>query len=291
MADTRTYVVGIDGSDESAAALEWVRATAGPDDRIEAVHAWDVPVMVGYDVAVAIDPRSIEEAARAFLDDVVARTADPRVHANLVRSHPGRALVEVGAGASAVVVGHRGSGRMSMLLGSTASHALHNLSTPVVIIRGDEPSSARTVVVGADDHDLVADDGQAVSGENESVRALRWAWSLPGVTEVRVVHSWFLPAVVAGWYAGPGADYEVMDAASERIIDHVITAAGTPPSGVTVEREVLRGTPGFGLIEASRDVDLVVVGSRGRGTLRGLLLGSTSAEVASYAHCPVAVIR
>jgi nucleotide-binding universal stress UspA family protein len=54
---------------------------------------------------------------------------------------------------------------------------------------------------------------------------------------------------------------------------------------------VLRGTPGFALIEASRDVDMVVVGSRGRGGFKGLLLGSTSAEVASHSHAPVAVIR
>ena len=82
-----------------------------------------------------------------------------------------------------------------------------------------------------------------------------------------------------------------MDAASDAVIDHVIAAAGPIPEGVAVGREVLRGTPGFALIEASRDADLVTVGSRGRGTLRGLLLGSTSAEVASYGHCPVAVVR
>jgi nucleotide-binding universal stress UspA family protein len=47
----------------------------------------------------------------------------------------------------------------------------------------------------------------------------------------------------------------------------------------------------FDLIEASRDADLVVVGSRGRPGLLELLAGSTSLEVTAHCHCPVAVLR
>ena len=288
----RRWLVGVDGSDESLNALSWARAEAASDDSVIVVHAWDVPVMVGYEVAVAIDPKTIEDAAQAFLNDLVARTDDPRVSGQLLRSHAGRGIVDLTDPGDVVVLGHRGTGRMSMMLGSTASYVLHHVTQPVVIVRGDGAQPVGRVVVGADDHDLVDDDGDLIAGaENEAVRALRWAMALPDVAEVKVVHAWFLPAVVAGWYAGPGADFEAMDAASDTVINHVITAAGDAPEGVSITREVLRGTPGFALIEASRDVDLVVVGSRGRGTLRGLLLGSTSAEVASYGHCPVTVVR
>ena len=51
------------------------------------------------------------------------------------------------------------------------------------------------------------------------------------------------------------------------------------------------GTGGFALIEASRDADLIVVGTRGRSSFVQLLTGSTSLEVLSHAHCPVAVVR
>ncbi len=289
----RRLVVGIDGSPESDAALAWAIAVAGPDDVIEAVHVWDVPMAVGFETAMVIDPADVSRAASEFLDGVVAATGDSRVTAVAERGHAGARLAARAEGASVVVVGHRGRSRVSMMLGSVASHVVHHVEIPVVIVRGDHPSGVRHVVVGADDHDLVIADGDAgpVAGTNESVRALQWAWSLPGVERVTVTHGWFLPAVVTGWYVGPGPDTEAMDSAAEAVAAHVVQAAGVAPDGVEVEVVARRGTGPFALIEASREADLVVVGSRGRGTMRGVLLGSTSAELTAYAHSPVAVVR
>jgi nucleotide-binding universal stress UspA family protein len=44
------------------------------------------------------------------------------------------------------------------------------------------------------------------------------------------------------------------------------------------------------LVGASHDADLLVVGTRGRGSVRSVILGSVSAHVASHSHCPVVVV-
>jgi nucleotide-binding universal stress UspA family protein len=123
------------------------------------------------------------------------------------------------------------------------------------------------------------------------VRAVHGAFQLPSVERVRVVHAWFLPSLAIGVHAEIAAEMDEMDAAAQAEIDHVLAAAGAPPEGVELVSEPVRGTPGFAIIEESRDADLVVLGSRGHGGFSELLLGSTTAEVASHSHSPVAVVR
>lgn len=282
-----TLVVGVDASPESDQAVEWARAVAGPDDKIVLLHAWQLPVVTGYDMVVTVDPHEIETYAKDGLATQVERLADPRIVPVVHQGHPGRSLIAEAdeREAAMIVVGHRGNGRMSLMLGSTANYVLHHTERPVVVIRGEHADPPRRVVVGVDAHDL---EGDAV---NESVRALRFAYGLPGVERVRAVHAWFLPALAIGMFADVSADLDAMDAAAQANIDRVLAAAGPVPDGVEVVGEPIRGTPEFGLIEESRDADLVVVGSRGRGGFRGLVLGSTSSAVAAHSHAPVVVVR
>ena len=71
----------------------------------------------------------------------------------------------------------------------------------------------RSVVVGVDDHEL--DPDHPGIHENPSVRAVRWAFDLPGVERVRVVHAWFLPSLAIGVHAEIAAETDEMDAAAE----------------------------------------------------------------------------
>ena len=75
----------------------------------------------------------------------------------------------------------------------------------------------------------------------------------------------------------------VLDEARERLGD-------TP---VEVHEELLEGPPAEAILRVAetRNVDLIVMGTRGLGSLRGLLLGSVSSKVVHHAHCPVMLAR
>jgi nucleotide-binding universal stress UspA family protein len=283
--EQRTFVVGVDASEDADRALQWARDAAGPDDRIVAVHAWDLATLVGIDTATTVPAVELGDLAKQGLTEMVERQDDHRIEGVTHQGHAGRAIVEEAErhGADAVVVGHRGSGRASLILGSTANHVIHHTDLPVVVVRGDQHAPPEHVVIGTDD-DL--DDGGGVS-----VRALRWAYGLAGVRIIDVAHSWFVPSVAAGRFSNPGADFAEHDQAAVAIAQRVIDTAGEAPEGVAVRARPLNGTPEFALIEASRDADLVVVGSRGRGGFAGLILGSTSLDLASHGHCPIAILR
>jgi nucleotide-binding universal stress UspA family protein len=77
----------------------------------------------------------------------------------------------------------------------------------------------------------------------------------------------------------------------EQILDEAVASLGKPT--LAVDRTVLAGRPATLIVDAATNLrsELVVVGSRGRGPLRSMLLGSVSAEVVDHAPCPVLVVR
>ena len=60
---------------------------------------------------------------------------------------------------------------------------------------------------------------------------------------------------------------------------------------VEIELQAIQGAPAGVLVAASRDADLLVVGSRGHGGFVGLLLGSVSQQCAHHAECPVVIVH
>ncbi|NNE72524.1 MAG: universal stress protein [Acidimicrobiales bacterium] len=60
---------------------------------------------------------------------------------------------------------------------------------------------------------------------------------------------------------------------------------------VEIRTRLLKGRAAETLIEASEGAEMLVVGNRGRGGFRGLLLGSVSHQIAQHASCPVVIVR
>ncbi|GAA2742368.1 universal stress protein [Terrabacter aerolatus] len=100
---------------------------------------------------------------------------------------------------------------------------------------------------------------------------------------------------VASVPAFPAMDLSQMEPtlehAAKALVDEGAVQAGATLDASQIETQYWLGSPAAQLIDASREAELVVVGSRGRGRLLAGLLGSTSYAVAAHAQCPVVVVR
>jgi nucleotide-binding universal stress UspA family protein len=95
-----------------------------------------------------------------------------------------------------------------------------------------------------------------------------------------------------GYISSVGADVitTMQESADESLLEMVAALIAENPN-LDVQHKVLVASPSAALIEASADASLLVVGSRGLGGFRGLILGSVGVQVATHAHCPTVVLR
>lgn len=128
-----------------------------------------------------------------------------------------------------------------------------------------------------------------VDGSPHSVEGLRWAIGHAerlGDCTVVAILAWQLPLI-----AVPGAfDQEELEERAKRFLNQTVEQL-VPRPQVPVERIVAHAEPTTALVEASRDADLLVVGTRGRNAFKGLLLGSVSQGCAANAYCPVVIVK
>jgi nucleotide-binding universal stress UspA family protein len=133
-----------------------------------------------------------------------------------------------------------------------------------------------------------------IDGSDHSRRALEWAVKEAAVRRAPLTVLVVQPAIAG--YAGSAVAYpgdaeradQARKTAQEETDQIVAQLDGSGPEAVTVQAAI--GVPAAVLIEASRDADLIVVGSRGSGGFSQLVLGSVSTQVTHHAHCPVVVI-
>lgn len=288
MADTHTpstIVVGIDGSPSSELALHWATAEAVRRQQpLTLVTAWTVDYTAG--MMGTLVPVLVDECA-TLLDEAAqrVRAAAPElpVTTHTVQRQPAAALIEASERAALVVVGARGVGGLTALLtGSTSMQVAAHAHCPVVVVR--ERPTHRTpgaVVVGLD-------------GSEASGLALRYAFELAREhgLGVHAVHAWDVN-LIDGTFAVTSviASIDELEQEQRELVEKWTTACREHFPDVKLTTELRPGRPGDALVDASDSAELLVVGSRGLGGFRGLLLGSVSRTVLHRAHCPVAVVR
>lgn len=148
----------------------------------------------------------------------------------------------------------------------------------------DGSTAVRRIVVGVD-------------GSETSREALRWAAdeAVARGAELQVVHAWEVPAVAVGVGLSPGrrtsAPPESQQQEARHLVTDMVTEELTNHALRDIRPSVGRGSPASVLIDAAKGADLLVVGSRGLGGFKGLLLGSVSTKMANHAPCPVVIVR
>ena len=288
-------VVAVDGSAADEPVVDWAADEAA---RLEAplrlVTVVDPQVQLSPYEALASGSPSMAQQLDEGAHRILGRAAD-RARARRDDLHdvavavpwgpPAAALVRLSENAARVVVGAPARGRLErILLGSVALPVVAHAHCPVAVVPAD-------TVVGPPRRILVAVDGSEASG-----RAVELAFTIAETSGASVT-------CVLGWHVEVHDGVVVTERSSERwaaveqryaVVGHrTVDPVAARYPGVEVDIVVRHGSPARAIVEAAveLDVDLVVVGRRGLGGFRGLLLGSVSRKVVEHAGRVVLVVH
>ncbi|NDZ95383.1 universal stress protein [Streptomyces sp. SID6673] len=279
-------VAAVDGSETSLGALRWAAAAADREKRpLTIVQALEKPTAEiargvvfkqGVVDALRVDAEKFVQDATTLAEELAPGvTTTGRV----VDGKPALVLREVSGHAHLLAMGSRGLGGVrGLLLGSVSTNVTAHADCPVVVISGDSPA-AGPVVVGVDGSPV----SKAAIGH-----ALEQASLLN--TSVVAVHSY--PGFTSQMFYGQAEQLlrQLHEEAIELVGEQVAGHREDHPD-VEVETVVAAEPAAQRILEAAEGAQLVVLGSRGRGGFRGLLLGSTSRAVLHVAPCPVMIVR
>ncbi|MFJ8109401.1 universal stress protein [Streptomyces sp. NPDC096132] len=286
---TGPITAGVDGTDESLAALAWAaREAVRRDTALRVVHAWKHQPDTAPEVANRDAQRAwVRDAVEQAVATVTERHPGLTVTTDVLEGHPVETLVAAATEAELLVLGSRGHGAVvGFLLGSVGQQVIAEAGCPVVLVRaGDKPSSE---VAG---HEIVV--GQ--QGEPEdSAPALRFAFETAAArgASVRVVRAWTLPPVFA---YSPGSLKLLDEAGGLEPFEKKALADAVAPwrerfPDVHVVEHVEIGSAGQVLLSVSGRAQLMVVGRRAHRTAVGARIGSVAHGVLHHADCPVAVV-
>jgi nucleotide-binding universal stress UspA family protein len=278
MMNIPTIVVGTDGSAAGTAAVRWAATEAWLHDARLAVLAYPEPVPG--------DRRAAAEMAGTLVDAALAeaRTIAPNIglRGEPVLGDPAPALLAAARDAELVVVADRGYGGLGDIPhGPLSVHVTTHAPCPAVVVRGRANTAVGPVVVGVDG----SEPAEAAVAEAFAEADLRRSTTLTAVT------AYATPAGPWTGFPPPGYYLNRLDADRRQELDWRLSGWRDKYPEVRVDYAVVNGAAARVLIERSREAQLVVVGTRGRGNLDGMLLGSVGLQLIHHADCPVLIAR
>ncbi|MGV9299891.1 universal stress protein [Amycolatopsis sp. NPDC003676] len=290
---TRTVLVGVDGSEGSADAVRWAaRLASARDLELELVHCLQLAGLVyggglaGSEVLfegireggerIVAEARELALSVDASLEIDSEVLTDSAAALLIARSHRSRM----------VVLGRTGTGGFTgMLVGATTAAVVSHAGCPVAVIRGKHGDGP------------VPEDGPVVVGVDggpNSEAAIEAAFEEASFRQVPLVavHAWVdVVYDSTDSTARLMPQWETLQPTEERLLAQRLAGWQEKYPDVEVRRKLARDRPRHVLLDESDRAQLLVVGSRGRGGFAGMLLGSTSQAMVHHSSCPVLVVR
>ena len=289
-AEQSSIVVGIDGSDTALGGAQWAAEIATrrslPLTLLHAIPRFDWH-FAGADPDVVRDGGSDGDTVLAAAETAVGSAhPDLAVRTTTNKGAVATVLADASQSARLVVVGAGAADHRT--LGGHAVRITQRAQCPVVVWRtavARRTGKPLPVIVGIDESE-------------QSNRALAEAFDIAAVLHapLTVVHMWEIGAAVGmGDLGGQGAmDWQLLDLLQSRQrhrMDELVEPLARQYRNAHVTKVFQDISPAKGLTELSREAQLVVVGSHGRGKLADSILGSVSQNVTQHAECPVLVVR
>jgi nucleotide-binding universal stress UspA family protein len=132
-----------------------------------------------------------------------------------------------------------------------------------------------------------------IDGSEGSEKALRFAAGEAALRKrgLRIVAAWHVPTSIYthGFVVSPEIESELEASARAAAERQAANALQEHPEVIS-ELLVCNQLPADALIQQSKEAEMLVVGSRGLGGFRGLMLGSVSQQCAQHARCPVVIV-
>jgi nucleotide-binding universal stress UspA family protein len=278
--DPKTVVVGYDGSVEAAQAVRWAATQARRRNcRLLLVHCSMWPLLTNdLGPVPGVADSGLERSAQIALEEGLAhaRHAQPdlNIQTELLYGWPTGHLVKLSEGKEMLVVGSRGlGGFIGLLVGSVSLEMAATAACPVAVIRSDDHPEGPVIVA-------VDESGSPTALEDACTMATA------AQTSLTIVHVQHTP---------PGYRQlrEPLDShiAAREALDAAIKTARTLAPAVPVEGKLIIDTSiPRGILQASVGAQIVVVGTKGHGIIRGTI-GSTAHAVLHHAHSPVLISR
>jgi nucleotide-binding universal stress UspA family protein len=278
---TGIVTVGIDGSDGAREALRFAFAEASlRDATLRVVHAWSRPPLVVPGMGARAGRGVLADELRRWGEQLVAAELErmapevvPHLHLEpfVVRGDAAGALVKTSVDSDLLVVGSHGRGAVSgVVLGSVSEACMQHAACPVAVVHSFHERRYGRIVVGIDD-------------SQGSRAAFEWAVEEARARNatVHAVAAYEEWGPVVGAFANPAVLVELECTVADEAKRALAVAVAAAPPDLAVTGTTVCSSPAKALLAEAAAADLLVVGSRGRGGIASLVLGSVSRRVAA----------